>query len=382
MHHSAYLNAENFYHKYCESGIENKKILDVGSYDVNGTMKPIFERGQYIGLDMESGPNVDVVGISHDIPFKNDTFDIVISSSCFEHDDMFWISFHEMCRVLKPGGYMYIQAPSNGPYHGWPGDNWRFYIDSWKALEKWGKKLGFDIDLIEHYIDETTPPHISEGSRIWNDSVAVYRKKDNRVFDISLKSIEGGHLNYTYRSIPTHKCPFDYATYQMIINEIKPDLIIEIGTFKGGSSLYYADLLDNIGHGEVHTINIIDDVDNESVINHPRIKRYTDGYQNYDIKNAEGFNKIIVIDDGSHRSFEVLDAFKKFNHLVNVNSYYIIEDGILSELGYDDTYNGGPLKVMNEILKISDSYSVDRKWCDFFGYNSTFNPDGFLKRIK
>ena len=177
MHHSAYVNAEKFYHKYCEDNIENKKILDVGSYDVNGTMKPIFQKGEYIGLDMEQGPNVDIVGVSHKIPFEKDEFDIVISSSCFEHDDMFWISFQEMCRVLKPGGYMYVQAPSNGPYHGWPGDNWRFYIDSWKALEKWGKKLGYDMELVEHYIDETTPSPPSEGPRFWNDSIGIYRKK-------------------------------------------------------------------------------------------------------------------------------------------------------------------------------------------------------------
>jgi SAM-dependent methyltransferase len=177
MHHSAYVNAEKFYQKYCEVNIENKKILDVGSYDVNGTMKPIFQKGKYVGLDMEEGPNVDIVGVSHKIPFEKDEFDIVISSSCFEHDDMFWISFQEMCRVLKPGGYMYVQAPSNGPYHGWPGDNWRFYIDSWKALEKWGKKLGYDMELVEHYIDETTPAPESEGPRFWNDSIGIYRKK-------------------------------------------------------------------------------------------------------------------------------------------------------------------------------------------------------------
>ena len=188
MHHSAYVNAEKFYHKYCEKNIENKKILDVGSYDVNGTMKPIFEKGQYVGLDMEAGPNVDIVGVSHDIPFEKDEFDIVISSSCFEHDDMFWMSFQEMCRVLKPGGYMYVQAPSNGPYHGWPGDNWRFYIDSWKALEKWGKKLGFDIELVEHYIDDTTPHHPNEGFRLWNDSIGIYRKKPIEVNKVALIS--------------------------------------------------------------------------------------------------------------------------------------------------------------------------------------------------
>jgi len=188
MHHSAYVNAEKFYHKYCENKIETKKILDVGSYDVNGTMKPIFSKGKYVGMDMEQGPNVDIVGVSHEIPFKDNEFDIVISSSCFEHDDMFWISFQEMCRVLKDGGYMYIQAPSNGPYHGWPGDNWRFYIDSWKALEKWGKKLGFDIELVEHYIDDTTPHHPNEGFRLWNDSIGIYRKKPIELNKVALIS--------------------------------------------------------------------------------------------------------------------------------------------------------------------------------------------------
>ena len=77
MHHSAYVNAEKFYHKYCEKNIENKKILDVGSYDVNGTMKPIFEKGQYIGLDMEEGPNVDIVGVSHDIPISDNKIFVI-----------------------------------------------------------------------------------------------------------------------------------------------------------------------------------------------------------------------------------------------------------------------------------------------------------------
>ena len=380
MHYSAYINAEKFKNKYIDK-INNKKILDIGSYDVNGTMKPIFDEGNYIGLDMEKGPNVDVVSDAHNIPFQNEYFDVVLSSSCFEHDDMFWETFLEMCRVVNHGGYLYIQAPSNGPYHGWPGDNWRFYIDSWKALEKWGRKNNYDIELIDHYIDETTPPSPNEGDRIWNDSVAIYRKRQNKVFDVSLKSIETGHLRYEYRGVPTHKCPFDYVLYQMIINEVKPDLIIEIGTFKGGSSLYYADLMNNIGHGEIHTINIYDDVNDQLVINHPRIKRFFDGYQNYDLTQLKNFDKIIVIDDGSHNSQDVLDAFKKFESLVTLNSYYIIEDGILSELGYNDGYDGGPLKVMDSILEYNNKFIIDRKWCDFFGHNATFNPNGFLKRI-
>lgn len=382
MHYSAYANAEKFFNNYCREGIETKKILDVGSYDVNGTMKPIFEKGQYIGLDMEAGPNVDVVSDAHNIPFQNNYFDIVLSSSCFEHDDMFWETFLEMCRVVNDGGYLYVQAPSNGPYHGWPGDNWRFYIDSWKALEKWGKKNGYDIELIEHYIDETTPAPDYEGNRIWNDSVAIYRKKSIKSFTCDLKSIELGHLKTKYRGIDMHKCPFDITIYQMIINEIKPDLIIEIGTFKGGGALYFADLLEIIGNGEVHTINIIDDVDDPQVINNSRIKRFTEGYQNYDINLTKGFEKILIIDDGSHKSLDVLNAFNKFKSLVTNGSYYIIEDGVLSELGYGSTYDGGPLKVMNDIIKNNNDFIVDRHWCDFFGKNATFNPDGFLRKIK
>lgn len=177
MHYSAYVNAEKFYKKYCEENIENKKILDVGSYDMNGSMKPIFAKGHYIGTDMDAGPNVDVVSNAHNLPFETESFDIIISSSCFEHDDMFWMTFLEMSRIVKKGGYIYVQAPQNGPYHGHPGDNWRFYADSWKALAIWAKTNNYDIELVESYIDEETQPGFGEPFRIWNDSIGIFRKK-------------------------------------------------------------------------------------------------------------------------------------------------------------------------------------------------------------
>jgi cephalosporin hydroxylase len=382
MHHSAYVNAEKFFEKYCKDNIENKKILDVGSYDVNGTMKPIFSRGQYIGLDMEEGPNVDVVGVSHDIPFKDDYFDVVISSSCFEHDDMFWISFQEMCRVLKPGGFMYVQAPQNGPYHGWPGDNWRFYADSWKALEKWGKKIGFNVELIETYIDETTPPSENEGDRIWNDSIGIYKKNNKIDTHFDLKTIEKGHHNTLYRGIKCLKNPFDYLIYQMIINEVKPDLIIEIGTHYGGNSVYMADLLEINKKGVLHTIDIENFNDSEVLNNHPRIKRFFDGFENYDLKLTEEFETILVIDDGSHQYHDVVKSLEKFKDIVCKNSYFIVEDGTLTELGYSEQHNGGPHKAILEFISNNDEFLIDKKWCDFFGKNATFNADGFLKKIK
>lgn len=382
MHHSAYVNCEKFVKKYY-TDLKGVKVLDVGSYDVNGTLRPIFDRADYIGLDMEKGPNVDVVAHANNMPFDDNHFDLVVSSSCFEHDDMFWETFLEMARVVKPGGLMYVQAPSNGPYHGWPGDNWRFYADSWKALAKWGKHKGYDIDLLESYIDTETPDPTQR--RIWDDSVAFYRKNDKVDFDfnegLSLKNIERGHLKTTYRGVPYLKDPFDYVIYQMLLEEIKPDLVIEIGTLKGGGALYLADLMELMGKGEVHTINVEDDVSDDKVINHKRIRRFVGGYENYDLNIVKDYETVLIIDDGSHTSYDVYNAFVKFHNVVTIGSYYIIEDGILTYLGYEEQYDGGPLKAISKILEENSNFLIDNKWCNFYGDNITFNTKGYLKRV-
>lgn len=192
-----------------------------------------------------------------------------------------------------------------------------------------------------------------------------------------------GHFGVQYRGINTVKCPFDYVLYQMIFMEVKPDLIIEIGSFQGGSALYYQDLLDLIGNGaEVHTIDVENYINAELVSNNPKIKRFLGGYQNYDIKLTQGFKNILVIDDGSHQYQDVLEAFKKFSPLVSKDSYYIIEDGVLTFLEIDINFGGGPVKAINEIVKDYEDFMIDRKYCDFFGDNATFNPNGYLKRIK
>lgn len=203
---------------------------------------------------------------------------------------------------------------------------------------------------------------------------------DNSVkFDV--KSICDGHHNVSYRGVRYIRCPFDYIMYQMIINEVKPDLIIEVGTNAGGGALYMADIMNNVGHGEIHTIDIVNMVDNELVKNHPRIKRFLGGYQSYDLKLAEGFETVLVIDDGSHTYDDVISALNKFKDIPSVNSYFIVEDGIIDELGYPD-YNGGPLRAIDEFLEGNSDYVIDRRWCDFFGKNATFNVNGYLKKIK
>lgn len=202
----------------------------------------------------------------------------------------------------------------------------------------------------------------------------------NTRVNFDIESVFTGHHNVEYRGVNYIKNPFDYVMYQMIINEVKPDLIIEVGTRFGGGALYMADLLDVIGKGEVHTIDIIDYVGSPLVKEHPRIKRFLNGYQGYDLSNAEGFETILVIEDASHIYKDCKEAIEKFAPLVSKDSYLIVEDGIITPLNLKG-YNGGPLRAISEFLPNHEEFIVDKRWCNFFGHNATHNVSGFLKKV-
>jgi len=206
-------------------------------------------------------------------------------------------------------------------------------------------------------------------------------KKKSKV-QFSVDSVYQGHHQITYRGIKAIKCPFDYVIYQMLLFELKPDLIIEIGTNKGGSALYFADMLDIIGQGEIHTIDILKDETPPIVNSNPRIKRFTDGYQGYDLSNAERFKKILVIEDGSHTYEDTLATIQKFSPVVSKDSYLIVEDGIITELGMEAKFNGGPLRAIEEFTNLNTDFIIDRRWCDMFGTNATFNVNGYLKKVR
>lgn len=198
---------------------------------------------------------------------------------------------------------------------------------------------------------------------------------------INTKTIYDGHFNVTYRGISAIRCPFDYVIYQIILSDLKPDLVIEIGTHVGGTALYLADLMNSIGTGTIHSIDIENHSD-PKVSAHPRIKLFFEGWAGYDLENTKGFGRILVIDDASHIYEDTLGALKKFSPLVSVGSYYIVEDGIVSELERDGgVLNGGPLRAIREFLPAHRSFTVDRKYCDMFGKNATSNVNGYLKRI-
>jgi cephalosporin hydroxylase len=205
--------------------------------------------------------------------------------------------------------------------------------------------------------------------------------KKRKLVNFDIQTIYKGHYNVKYRGIEALKCPFDYVIYQMIINEVQPDLVIEIGTAHGGGALYLADLMNIVGQGNVHAIDKIKSPPSELLVHHPRIRLFSDGWESYDINLAKQYSKILIIDDASHMFEETLKALHKFWPLVTKGSYYIVEDGIVDELGMSQQFNGGPLKAVNEFMKGNNNFEIDRRWCDFFGENATFNVNGYLRRI-
>lgn len=177
MHDTSLIAGSTFADLY---GAKEKIVIDIGGMDVyncGATLRRFFEdKGmKYISIDLESHPSVDiVVKPSEKLPFEDGSVDLIVSTSCFEHDPCFWLTFKEMSRIVKLGGYIYVNAPSNGNYHGFPGDNWRFYSDAGQALAYWsGIKMGNE-KIYPCSVEETF--HILPLNDIWCDFVCIWKR--------------------------------------------------------------------------------------------------------------------------------------------------------------------------------------------------------------
>ena len=97
----------------------NKQVLDVGSGDINGNNRFLFENCIYVGNDVIYAPNVTIVSKTKDLPFQDNTFDTIVSTECFEHDPEYKDSFIKIYNMLKPDGlFCFTCASTNRPEHG------------------------------------------------------------------------------------------------------------------------------------------------------------------------------------------------------------------------------------------------------------------------
>ena len=172
MHYTSLKSGEAFAESYGGTG---KIVVDIGGKNVNGSLRTFFENlnMKYICVDMEEHDSVDIiVKPGEKLPFDNNSIDLIVSTSCFEHDPCFWLTFKEMTQIIKDSGYIYINAPTSGPYHCYPGDNWRFYSDAGQALAYWSG--------IQMHNEEIFPVKVIETFNVlgdcWNDFVCVWAR--------------------------------------------------------------------------------------------------------------------------------------------------------------------------------------------------------------
>jgi cephalosporin hydroxylase len=199
-----------------------------------------------------------------------------------------------------------------------------------------------------------------------------------------LRSIQVGHMAYQYRGIPTAKDPFDWAIYPLLLWRVRPQTIIEIGSYRGGSALWMSDTMRNFGLPcQIHSVdlNLVTDVKAPDIIFHQG-DAHNLGAVLSDRMMAALPRPLLVIEDSSHHAATSLAVLRFFDRWLRPGEYIIIEDGVVSEMGENAVYAGGPVAAIREFMaEHRANYVIDRSYCDWFGRNVTWNPDGYLRRV-
>ena len=192
--------------------------------------------------------------------------------------------------------------------------------------------------------------------------------------------------HYRYRGIQMVKSPFDMALYPMLLWNLKPKTIIEIGSKEGGSALWYADLIRSFNiNAKIISIDLICVLSVED----PLVTFLSGNGRDLEGVLPSGLlqdlpRPWLVIEDADHTEKTSRAVLEFFDPWLDKGDMIVIEDGIMSDLypaAFPD-YSSGPHRALKSFLHDrSTDYEIDAFYCDFFGYNTTWSSNGFLRRL-
>jgi cephalosporin hydroxylase len=173
------------------------------------------------------------------------------------------------------------------------------------------------------------------------------------------------------------KCPLDLWVYQEILHETRPEVVVETGSWNGGSALYLASIMDVLGVGEVLTI----DVDDRPRPQHPRVT-YRLGSSTAPetiawVTGTIGDRRTMVILDSDHAQPHVAAELAAYASLVTPGCYLIVEDTNVNGHPVDRGHAPGPAEAVQVFLEQDSRFVVDASREKFL---LTFNPGGYLLR--
>jgi cephalosporin hydroxylase len=190
----------------------------------------------------------------------------------------------------------------------------------------------------------------------------------------------GNFGSITWLGHPIWQNVLDLWTIQETIAQVRPRLLIECGTNRGGSSLFFAHLFDLLGDGAVVTV----DVARLHHLSHPRITYLIGSSTSGEIldqvrsKAAACTGPVMVILDSDHSRGHVRRELECYAPLVTPGSYCLVQDGVIDTLSVFRADRPGPLPAIEEFLRSTDAFELDLERSDRFLI--THHPKGWLRR--
>lgn len=197
--------------------------------------------------------------------------------------------------------------------------------------------------------------------------------------DLLIKTQNFGHV--TWMGNPIWQNVLDLWTIQEVLVSLKPQLLIECGTNRGGSALFYAHLFDLMGTGEIVTV----DVESMHSITHPRISFLIGSSLSEQIveqvreRSASCDGAVMVILDSDHSESHVRQEMELYSPFVTVGSYLLVQDGVIDELPMMRPSRPGPLPAIHDFLKSHPEFQCEAERSQRFLI--THHPMGWLRRV-